>query len=226
MLNEEFNTWQQDYTAKIRRWVPAYDQLIEHLTTFPPMFDPANILDLGSGNGNVVAALLDKYPKAEYTLVDASQDMILATQERFAAQANFSYIEKYFQDLNFFPNSFDLITACLAFHHLNGKEKQAIFAQIYRWLRPGGKLSISDLFANKKNANYETCVLKPLEAYAKKQGTPDEEWIGLMEHHTEFDFPDTLEDHIQWLKEVGFTEAKVTFQYGDWANLQVVKQSS
>ncbi|MEM6377701.1 MAG: class I SAM-dependent methyltransferase [Bacteroidota bacterium] len=223
MLNEEFNTWQQDYTAKIRRWVPAYDHLIAHLTTFPEAFTPKDILDLGSGNGNVVANLLEKYPAAQYTLVDASHDMILATQERFATHADFSYKEKYFQDLNFLPNSFDLVTACLAFHHLNGKEKKAIFAQLFRWLRPGGKLSISDLFASKENIDYETTIIRPWEAYAKEQGTPDEEWIGLMEHHAEFDFPDTLENHIYWLKEVGFQKAKTTFLHGDWGNLQVTK---
>lgn len=223
MLNEEFNTWQVDYTAKIRRWVPAYDQLIEHLTTFPAMFDPRSILDLGSGNGNVVAALLHKYPLAHYTIVDASHDMIQATQKRFVQYPEIAYKENFFNELNFLSSSFDLITAGLALHHLNGAEKQDLFQQIHRWLRPGGRLSISDLFATKTNPNYQVEVLEPWEAYAKKHGTEAEEWLELMEHHAEFDFPDTLEDHIAWLEKVGFKEPKITFQHGHWGNLQMIK---
>ncbi len=223
MLNKEFNTWQQDYNAKIRRWVPAYDQLIESMTNLPENFKPVDILDLGSGNGNATGALLEKYPNAHFTLVDASEDMIVATQERFKSQKEIAYKEKYFQDLNFLPNSFDLVTAGLAFHHLDQVDKQALFAQIYLWLRPGGRLSISDLFATKQNPDYATQVIKPWEEFAKEQGTADEEWINLMEHHKEYDFPDTLEDHISWLEFVGFKGAKNTFRQGHWGNLQVFK---
>jgi ubiquinone/menaquinone biosynthesis C-methylase UbiE len=223
MLNQEFNTWQQDYSSKIRRWVPAYEELIGHLTTFPEDFKPADILDLGSGNGNATAALLQHYPAAHFTLVDASEEMIEATRQRFAAQAEVSFKEKYFQELNFLSNSFDLVLAGLAFHHLKAKEKQAVFEQIYRWLRPTGRLSISDLFASKKNPNYVAETLGPWEAYAKSQGTPEEEWITLMEHHEAFDFPDTFEDHISWLEAAGFKEPKIVFVQGDWGTLQVVK---
>lgn len=223
MLNQEFNNWQQDYTAKIRRWVPAYDQLIASMTTLAEDFKPADILDLGSGNGNAVAALLEKYPIADYTIVDASEEMIRASQERFAEQKAISYKEKFFQDLNFLPNSFDLVTAGLAFHHLDQVEKQSLFTQIYRWLRPGGCLSISDLFASKANPNYALNILTPWEEYAKKRGTSDEEWLNLMEHHAEFDFPDTLKDHLDWLASAGFKNASTKLVHGDWGNLKAFK---
>lgn len=223
MLNEEFNNWEKDYTAKIRRWVPAYDQLIEHMTSLPEHFNPVNILDLGSGNGNAVALLLKKYPSAQFTLVDASEKMILATQERFKGQEDIFFKQVFFQGLSFLSDTFDLVTAGLAFHHLKAEEKQRFFEQLYRWMRPGACLSISDLFAAKSNPNYKEKIIKDWEEYAKKKGTSEEEWKNLMEHHDHFDFPDTLEDHITWLETVGFKNAKSTLINGKWGNLQVWK---
>lgn len=223
MLNKEFNTWQLDYNAKIRRWVPYYDQLIEEMVQPPSAQAPQDILDLGCGNGNAIALLLEKYPTADFTLVDAAEDMIEACRQRFEGQTNLIYAQKYFQELSLLPDSFDLVLAGLSFHHLQGEEKQKIFQEVYRWLRPGGVLSASDLYASKKHPDYQEEVLQVWEGLAKEQGTTDPEWEALLEHHAQYDFPDSFEEQITWMKEAGFSEVKITFVKGNWGTVQAIK---
>jgi tRNA (cmo5U34)-methyltransferase len=223
MLNKEFNTWQQDYNAKIRRWVPHYDRLLAEMVQLVDLPETPDFLDLGCGNGNAVALLLKKYPEAEYTLVDAAEDMIDACRQRFALQKNITYAQKYFQDLNLMPQSFDGVIAGLAFHHLRGVEKKEIFREIYRWLRPGGILSASDLYASKQRSDYRQEVMQSWETLAKSQGTSEREWQAMEEHHAAYDFPDSFEDQISWMKEAGFQDVKITYVSGYWGTVQAHK---
>ena len=223
MLDKEFDRWQEDYNAKITRWVPHYEQLINQLAELPNTFQPQEIMDLGCGNGNALALLLPIYSDAHYHLVDSSPEMIEAIRLRFKGQSNLSLMEKYFQDLNLLPNSLNLVVACLAIHHLKAEEKQQLFKSIYSWLQPGAYFVYSDIFGDKKDEDYQELVLSPWEAYAKSQGTPDEEWETLMEHHATFDFPDHLDTQINWLKRAGFETVTSKMNDRNFGTLQAFK---
>ena len=214
MLNQEFNTWLHDYNERIRRWVPHYNQLVDSIAHLSATIDPKDILDLGCGNGNITHALVEHYPNAHYHLVDASSDMIGAVRQRFNHVDEITFSEKYFQNLRLHPSSFDVIAAGLSLHHLSSEEKPALLAKIYEWLRPGGIFTYGDLFASKRNPNYKQEVLGSWEKLAKANGTSDESWATLMEHHSEYDWPDLAEDQMQWLKDIGFVEME--YQHVGW----------
>lgn len=213
MIANEFSRWQEDYNAKIRRWVPFYEQLLDQTASLPPGFQAIDILDLGSGVGNAVAPVVERFPEAHFYLVDASPDMMDALRKRFTDMGDFMFIEKNFQELSILAHSFDLVLACLSLHHLDAEGKRQIFAEIHRWLRPGGMFICSDLFGNKQDTDYQEKVLQPWEAYARSRGTTHEEWDQMMEHHARFDFPDRVEDQMEWLRQAGF--AQVTSQMLD-----------
>ena len=206
MISIEFSSWQQDYNAKIKRWVPHYDQLISQTSDLPPDFKPMDILDLGCGNGNAVAPLVEHFPEAQFYLVDSSEDMMVAVQKRFVGKGDFIFIEKKFQNLSILANSLDLIIACLSIHHLESEEKQQLFRDIFHWLRPGGIFICTDLFGNKADPDYQEKVMQPWEGYARSRGTTDEEWEMMIEHHAQYDRPDRVEDHVRWMHQAGFSQ--------------------
>ncbi|MFM8448935.1 MAG: class I SAM-dependent methyltransferase [Haliscomenobacter sp.] len=225
-LIEEFNSWQSGYTDKIRRWVPDYDQLVAAVVQALPVgFEPHTVLDLGCGNGNGSALLEASFPSASYTLLDASDEMLDACRERFPSKANFRFVPSYFQDARFPPAGFDLVIAVLALHHVPGEVKQAIFQQIYSWLRPGGVFLYSDLFATKQDPGYASTVLKDWYTWASEHGTSEEEWEYLMDHHEKYDFPDAAVPTLGWLASVGFEPAAFTWQAGYWGNIRAIKPS-
>ncbi len=220
----EFDQLQPGYTGKISRWVPHYQQLISGLISYLPVgFQPMDVMDLGCGNGNATAIALQRFPNACYTLVDASAEMIGEGRHRFSEYPGIEYIQTYFQTLVIEPESLDLVFAGLSLHHLKSTEKQDIFNNIFRWLRAGGVLTISDLFVNKRDQPFHDQVLKDWEAFARAHATTDEEWNWIMDHYRTYDYPDAYSDQLSWLRAVGFTHATIVWQEGPWGVVQAVK---
>jgi tRNA (cmo5U34)-methyltransferase len=224
-ISNEFNTWQSGYTGKILRWVPHYQELLGSvLESLASDFTPSHILDLGCGNGNGTDLLMRRFPGASFTLVDASEEMLEACRERFKDRPNaIRYVQGLFQDIELEAESADLAIAVLAFHHLKGEEKQALFPSLCSWLRPGGRLAYADLFASKRSAAYPDEVLIPWERYAKSRGTEDQEWDALMDHHAKYDFPDSYADTLAWLESAGFQNCRIALQKGPWGMVQGVR---
>ena len=64
--------------------VPYYLKLLEQFTQdIPSDFNPKHFLDLGCGNLNITYKLLELYPQAHYTLLDASENMLEHCQSQF-----------------------------------------------------------------------------------------------------------------------------------------------
>ncbi|MBK8505257.1 MAG: class I SAM-dependent methyltransferase [Saprospiraceae bacterium] len=114
-IGQVFDEIQQEYTEKMIRWVPHYVQLTQQFSTsFPDDFDPRQILDLGSGNGNISAKLLERFPLAGFTLLDASEKMLDEARLRFLKYP-FTYHLGLMQDVKYPNNHFDLIAASFSF---------------------------------------------------------------------------------------------------------------
>jgi ubiquinone/menaquinone biosynthesis C-methylase UbiE len=219
-IAQEFNTWQDGYTDKVLRWVPHYQELL-HSAAGPPFnhTDPQQVLDLGCGNGNVSALLSAQFPTASFTLLDASEEMLAACEARFGHSSRFERVQAYFETAQFEPQCFDLVVAVLALHHLPASEKKRLFAAIRSWLKPGGVFRYADLFASKNGPHYENEVIADWRSQALQRGTTEEEWAALMQHHERYDFPDTFEDTLAWLRNAGFESVAITWQSGFWGSI-------
>lgn len=218
----EFNEFSKNYTNDMIGLAPHYLDLVscfnKHL---PENFNPKTILDLGCGNGNITARLLQHYPNASYHLVDASAEMIGLCQKQFS-DYKVSYANTYFKDFNFQEGTFDLIVAGFSLHHCEDNEKRTVFRNIYDALKKNGIFSYSDLMISKTNPDHP----KVLEDWGDLVNTnyPDgEKWAWVMEHYEKFDRPTDHTLQIKWLKNAGFTRIQIPFQAGYWIYLQAVK---
>lgn len=219
----EFNEFSKGYTEKMINCVPHYEQLVNcFISELPADFVPKNIMDLGCGPGNVTQLLMHKYPKATFTLVDASNEMINLCKRQFSDN-NITYHECYFQDYPFPTNEYDLVVGSFSFHHCNAKDKQSLFKNIYKSLRIGGILTMSDLFINKKDKDHAALNLEwkthVLSNY-KDEGT----WHWLMEHYEVYDHPDNFKNQKQWLLDAGFSTIIKPWEQGHWIHAHAIKQ--
>jgi ubiquinone/menaquinone biosynthesis C-methylase UbiE len=102
-------------------------------------------VDLGCGSGQVTLALAGK--TASVLAIDVSQKMIdlLLENARGAGADNVEGQAIPIEQLAFAPGSVDLVVSNYAFHHLRDADKPKVVAQIFGWLRPGGRFVLGDM---------------------------------------------------------------------------------
>ena len=220
-IGEVFDEIQEEYTQKMKRWVPHYFELIERLAgSFPVGWSPNRILDLGSGNGNITATLFTQFPHSQYTLLDASEKMMEEAKERFTGP-QFYFYNALIQDAGFADNQFDLITASFSLHHLPREDKEMAIRSIYRWLKPGGYFAYADLFIAKSDPEHPA-FFEGWERFVKSNGQSDD-WPYLSEHYTNYDHPDNVFTQLRWLQELNFKEINLHILDNYWIYLSAQK---
>lgn len=102
------------------------------------LFPGANVLDVGCGTGTVLRKMADTYPINGYG-IDMTENMITEAQKKCPDM----HIQVCrCESTSFESQTFDIITACMAYHHFADKKGFAIEAA--RLLKPGGHLYIAD----------------------------------------------------------------------------------
>lgn len=106
------------------------------------------ILDLGCGAGNFTLRVLQEISPLECQLVDLSAPMLERAEARIRA-AGVKVVSSYQTDLrrlSLAPESVNCILAGAVLHHLRDDDDWSnVFHQLHRWLKPGGRLYVSDL---------------------------------------------------------------------------------
>jgi tRNA (cmo5U34)-methyltransferase len=108
----------------------------------------SSVLDLGCGAGNFTLRVLKEVPKLNCHLVDLSEQMLARAQQRVrdGGASSVTIQQTDLRNLKFPEHSFDCILAGAVLHHLRDDgDWQAAFALIHKWLKPGGRLYVSDL---------------------------------------------------------------------------------
>lgn len=111
----------------------------------------ADLLDIGCGAGNYTLRLLQELPDLRADLVDLSRPMLDRASERVGSVARHAptTIQGDVRDLDLGEDRYDLVVTGAALHHLRTEaEWEAVFASVYRALRPGGSFWLSDLITH------------------------------------------------------------------------------
>jgi len=218
---EEFNEFSKNYTADMVKVVPYYLKLLEQFSEdLPKDFNPKQILDLGCGNGNITHKLLERYPHADITLLDASESMLELCKAQFGTH-NKTYVQSYFQDYEFPILQFDLVVAGFSIHHCNANEKQRLLKHIYKSLIPNGVFMCSDLMVDRNTKEHES-LLEFWKDFVLNSSDL-ETWEWLMEHYKTYDNPNSLNQQLKWLKQAGFTGFNIKIYNTYWVHLKAFK---
>src|SRR5688572_19037984 len=99
----------------------------------------ARVLDLGSGDGRLLARVKLVRPGATAVALDFSPTMLEHLRSRFAGDSS---VAIFAHDLdNPLPLSlgmFDAIVSSFAIHHVTDQRKRSLYEEAYAHLRPGG----------------------------------------------------------------------------------------
>lgn len=109
------------------------------------------VLDLGCGDGRLLALVKAVHPTVRAVAADFSLTMLERANERFGCDetVQVEYVD-FASDIRHL-GKFDAIVSSFAIHHVEDERKWALYAEIYSMLNPGG------VFANLEH------VLSPTE---------------------------------------------------------------
>lgn len=106
--------------------------------------NPAEVIDLATGTGDVALALRKRLPEARITGLDLSDGMLVyARRKADQAAANINFIQGDCLATGLPDNSVDLIT--IAYGVRNFQDLEAGYREMARILRPGGRLCVLEL---------------------------------------------------------------------------------
>jgi tRNA (cmo5U34)-methyltransferase len=176
------------YLEKIRKEVPAYDELQNAVAEATAGIHLERVLELGVGTGQTSRRVLDLHPEAEFVGIDESAEMLSAASEDVAgADLRVSRLENPLPE-----GPFDLVVSALAVHHLDGAGKADLFARVADRLRPGGRFVLGDVVVPDNSADAVT----PIDGV--------------------YDQPSTIGDQVRWLAAAGL-DAEVVWVHQDLA---------
>jgi trans-aconitate methyltransferase len=113
----------ETYLEEIRAEVPRYDELHEATIEAIP-FPPRRVLELGVGTGETTRRLLERYPQAEVTGLDAQPEMVFKARE-LGIRVRLARMEDPLPD-----GPWDLVVSVLSVHHLDDGQKRELFRRI------------------------------------------------------------------------------------------------
>jgi len=168
------------------------------------------ILDMGAGTGLLSALLLEKYPAANITLLDISEEMLAVARERFSGKANIFFRTGDYARADL-GGPYDLVCSALSIHHLEPGEKRRLFGKIYLALSPGGifvnadqSLGETPYFEQRYRACWNDFLAHgPLSA---------DEHAEFLRRRTMLDKNEKLSVQLAWLRRAGFSDVDVVYR--------------
>jgi SAM-dependent methyltransferase len=180
-----------------RGGIPQLEVGYSELLKIVPL-NPRRILDLGCGDGKVMAML-----GGSGIALDFSPRMLELARTRFHADD----VEVVEHNLNGpLPDlgTFDLVVSAFAIHHCSHERKRALYAEVFDILEPGGLLANLEHTASPTPALHEQFLR--LIGTGEGQEDPSNQLLD-------------VETQLRWLREIGFVEVENFWKWRELALL-------
>jgi tRNA (cmo5U34)-methyltransferase len=159
-------------------------------------------LDLGTGDGRMVALVRSRHPEARAVGLDASEPMLARAADRFAADP---LVELQAHELGLplpVKGPFDAVVSGLAIHHLEDERKRALFGEVEALLAPGGVFANLDLVSPASPRIHER--------FRREIGRAEDDPSDRLAE---------LDRQLTWLRDAGFREVDCHFKWLELALL-------
>ncbi len=208
---EQFNKIAQSYDSERKALIPCFDDFYKIIVELADIkTGKIKILDIGAGTGLLTQFLLLKYPDAEYTLIDISDEMIGMAKKRFHGNKNIKYIIRDYVEHEF-TEKFHIAVSSLSIHHLSDDEKEKLYKNIYNILEDDGIFINGDQFLSPSAKNEKFNMDNWLSKIESTQ-LSEERKQGAY-NRLKLDKTATVQKNLDWLEKAGFTDVDIFYKY-------------
>ena len=164
-------------------------------------------LDLGSGDGRLLALVRMVHPHLRGVALDFSDAMIARLEERFAEDRSITVV-RHDLDAPLPPlnGPFDAVVSSFAIHHLQHARKRSLYAEIYDRLEPNG------VFCNLEHVASATPALHA--QFLERLGIDDEDPSNKLLD---------VDTQLSWMRDIGFGHVDCHWKWRELALLAGVK---
>jgi tRNA (cmo5U34)-methyltransferase len=173
--------------------------------------DASRILDLGSGNGRLLALAKSERPESEFVALDFSPAMLEALHGRFDGDSKVTIVPHDFSNHLPLLGSFDSVISSFAIHHVAHERKRSLYREVFDLLRPGG------IFCNLEHVASPTVWLH--DQFLRRLG------ITVEEEDPSNKLLD-LELQLSWLRAIGFEDVDCHWKWRELALLAGIKPAA
>jgi SAM-dependent methyltransferase len=170
--------------------------------------DVGRVLDLGTGDGRLLALLRADRPRMRGVGLDFSALMLGRAHERFAGDEAIGLVEHDLSQPLPPLGRFDAVVSSFAIHHLEHERKRSLYREVFDLLERGG------IFANFEHVASATPRLHL--AFFEAIGEP-------IENEDPSDRLLDVETQLRWLREIGFDDVDCYWKWREMALLVGVK---
>jgi tRNA (cmo5U34)-methyltransferase len=168
----------------------------------------SRILDLGTGDGRLLALLLADRPEMRGVGLDFSEVMLTAARKRFAGDGRIEIVDHDLSKPLPALGRFDAIVSSMAIHHLEHPRKRSLYAEVLDLLEPGGVFANFEHVAsptNRLHLAFFAAIDEPIE-----NEDPSDRLLD-------------VETQLGWLRELGLDDVDCYWKWLEMALLIGVK---
>ena len=221
LIIKHFSGQPTEYEGLIKRLVPQYKKQHEVICELLPETSDKQfrVLDLGCGNGALSELILKKLPNAHVVGFDHTPKMLEAYEEKLSAYEG--RYELLLGDFRFDPigSRYDIVLAGLSLQHLTWGERKDFYKLVYSVLNTNGSFILNDIIID-EDWHTRKLQYKNWMDFIAANGEDPDFWLN---KHLTKDYPITLEDHFQWLEEVGFSKTDCYWRFSNFAITMAIK---
>ena len=166
--------------------------------------DARRILDLGTGDGRLLALLEADRPELIGVGLDFSELMLAEAGKRFSNDERIELVEHDLSDPLPTFGRFDAVVSSFAIHHLKHERKRSLYGEVFDLLEPGGVFANFEHVASpthRLHVAFFAAIVEPLE-----NEDPSDRLLD-------------VETQLGWLREIGFDDVDCYWKWLEMALL-------